>query len=480
MNIVCEHCGKPYKLERSRLEGKTVRIRCKRCGKAMTVRADQPSAPDPGAVEEVPVSAAENNEASAGREPESRARAAVAPSEGDPPAGMDHPADTAPTPDAPPPFRKGLGIWPRITVLLLLAALLPAATLAIYAYRPVDAALKERQTGNLERLADGLSRAVNARFDADIHALRMTAELPAMLSMMRGRQTAVLDTLRKSSPWFRRAAVLGRDGREMAASDSRAADAPPAPDGHAEIMAGNALFLKTVTVGGKTEMHIVVPVRAGPKVLGSLAAFVSLERLQQLVAEWHDTCGCHVLVLDGVDGRELARSAGPASIDADGRALLQAWQGREGATMLSFTGADGGERIGAVRKTRVGWIVGAWQPKSSFRSRMAATWSSLLLSAAGFLVLIALAAWLFARSQTRPLRRMLSAVEKMGRGNLNVDIEVASRDEIGRLAAALDHMQRQLHLDRERRSTEMTEALQRKRVKDISSTKNRFSAQRKG
>lgn len=62
-------------------------------------------------------------------------------------------------------------------------------------------------------------------------------------------------------------------------------------------------------------------------------------------------------------------------------------------------------------------------------------WIGLVLSAAG----VGLAAW-FARGLVRPLRRLADAAHKIAQGNLDVRLDVTSKDELGLLADAFNRM----------------------------------------
>lgn len=65
----------------------------------------------------------------------------------------------------------------------------------------------------------------------------------------------------------------------------------------------------------------------------------------------------------------------------------------------------------------------------------------IALAAAGA---IALAAFFFARTLTRPLRKLVAGSEEIGRGNLELQVGTSARDEIGSLSRAFDRMTGQL------------------------------------
>ena len=73
--------------------------------------------------------------------------------------------------------------------------------------------------------------------------------------------------------------------------------------------------------------------------------------------------------------------------------------------------------------------------------------SAIALILLGCTVLIVtIIAWLSARAIVNPIRKLTDAAERMSLGELNVKIDVKSRDEIGLLAQAVGRMQTSLRL----------------------------------
>jgi HAMP domain-containing protein len=61
-------------------------------------------------------------------------------------------------------------------------------------------------------------------------------------------------------------------------------------------------------------------------------------------------------------------------------------------------------------------------------------------------LIVTIIAWLSARAIVTPIRKLTDAAERMSLGELNVKIDVKSRDEIGLLAQAIGRMQTSLRL----------------------------------
>lgn len=96
---------------------------------------------------------------------------------------------------------------------------------------------------------------------------------------------------------------------------------------------------------------------------------------------------------------------------------------------------------------------------------------ALLLVALGVAVLVG---WLVARRLTRPLASLTAAAERVARGDLTTRIDVHSRDEVGRLAVAFNHMTDELQqrLDQLERSRDALRANVDRLGNALSSTHN--------
>jgi signal transduction histidine kinase len=89
----------------------------------------------------------------------------------------------------------------------------------------------------------------------------------------------------------------------------------------------------------------------------------------------------------------------------------------------------------------------------------------------GAALLVVLAGWLVARTITRPVRQLVNAAEKIGKGNLEQEISTTGRDEIGDLSRSFDRMTRSLRetlVSRDELSKEVAERKQAE--KELKST----------
>ncbi len=172
-----------------------------------------------------------------------------------------------------------------------------------------------------------------------------------------------------------------------------------------------------------------------------------------------------------------ARSRGfKATIfDHDGRPILEQYDGadqpashwisepEQGAQASVSTAVEfvenGVPMIGAYAPLADGTLWAAIQiPSSAVYLTARELLSNLVIAALLLFALAAAASLVFARRLSRPLERLTSAAQKVGRGDFNVTVESESRDEIGTLSRSFNHMTNELQ-EREKKLSMANAAL---------------------
>jgi signal transduction histidine kinase len=124
-------------------------------------------------------------------------------------------------------------------------------------------------------------------------------------------------------------------------------------------------------------------------------------------------------------------SDAPASADNPGRALCAPAVGSVASCSVPLRSPSG---------VPLSWLTFDVPLQDIQQAQTDAT-RGLLLTSLAVLLLGILAAWLLARSLTRPLARLMAASDRLGSGNLDQPVDdVRSSDEIGRLAQAFERM----------------------------------------
>lgn len=122
-----------------------------------------------------------------------------------------------------------------------------------------------------------------------------------------------------------------------------------------------------------------------------------------------------------------------------------------GAAAVVTTGDDGKPVVAlSVRAANVGWTVIAEQPVlEAFESIRAALWRSLALITIGAFLAFALAYWL-AHRMSGPIRQLEDGVQRVGAGQFDHRITIASGDELEQLANRFNQMAQELAVSREK------------------------------
>ena len=104
----------------------------------------------------------------------------------------------------------------------------------------------------------------------------------------------------------------------------------------------------------------------------------------------------------------------------------------------------------SVRAANLGWTVIAQQPVlEAFESIRAALWRSLALITIGAFLAFALAYWL-ARRMSGPIRQLEDGVERVGAGQFDHRITIASGDELEQLASRFNQMAEELGVSKQK------------------------------
>ncbi|MGH9658763.1 MAG: sensor histidine kinase, partial [Bryobacteraceae bacterium] len=190
-----------------------------------------------------------------------------------------------------------------------------------------------------------------------------------------------------------------------------------------EEMALGLVAVRSVAVGGR-KVYVAGGMRIDPRFLSSLVLPEGMRVLLYRSFDKPAGGGMAPLVAEALSGKgEIRRVVGD-----------------ENFTSLGLRGSDG-ELLGAL-------LIG------SSRRDLIALESTILqlgLGVGGAAVALGLAmAWWTTARVTRPVRRLVDAAAQVSGGDWNAQVDVASSDEIGALAAAFNHMTRQLIEQRER------------------------------
>jgi HAMP domain-containing protein len=194
---------------------------------------------------------------------------------------------------------------------------------------------------------------------------------------------------------------------------------------------------------------LAVPIRQGNRVVGVMAAAMTVEDISKRIATWKkDATGFAFLVDE--QGYVIAhpqKQFGEKRENMNASLLISAFRSK-GLTSntAAFIDENGRPVIGHARSTGTGWVLGVQQEESEIFETMTMIQRFALALLAATVLLVVAIAWFSARALVTPIMKLTDAAERMSLGELNVKIDVGSRDEIGLLAQAVGRMQTSLQI----------------------------------
>lgn len=209
-----------------------------------------------------------------------------------------------------------------------------------------------------------------------------------------------------------------------------------------------APFVVTVSLSGREvgpRLWLLVPVvRLDGTVAGYLSGSVGVQSFGEFyqIAE-HTAGSIETFIVDG-EGRPLLVSHPHGPVDygqplatpllAHGTGSRARYRDRQGVEVIGTSAPVPGQSWRVITEVPLREALGGL-----YDLRRAAVLLELL-----FVFLVAGAAWFVAGGIVAPVRRLVEATRRVGRGDLDVRVEVGERDEIGELGHAFNEMTAEL------------------------------------
>jgi len=270
-----------------------------------------------------------------------------------------------------------------------------------------------------------------------IDALRLLQQMPAIVSIALVDQTGTerVFTSRLSLNRTGRGADMSADPAVVGARDSK-------------------VWYGPVRYHHDSEPYMRIAVAGNLASAGIAVADINLKLIWDVIAAIKIGDTGHALVVDN-SGRlvahpDISRVLRGGAGSGDFNRLRSVVDAANGSAVVT-TGDDGKPVVAlSVRAANVGWTVIAQQPVlEAFESIRAALWRSLALIAIGAVLAFALA-YCLARRMSGPIRQLEDGVERVGAGQFDHRITIASGDELEQLANRFNQMAEELGVSRQK------------------------------
>jgi methyl-accepting chemotaxis protein len=451
LEITCDECGKKYRVDESKMKGAQAKVKCKACSHIMVVTRPgsdvsqspssssnnfQPSAtadkpiPPPSEPQKVPQSLVERPRVKAAEQPAAPEKV---------------------TPELLTGQKIRFGLFGKIIIVMLIVSLLPFAVFWGITLRETSQRIRIETENLMAQTAKGLGIQVDSWINNNVSILRAAANLPEIISMNRTEQEPVLKAVQKEYPWMYLVFTVGLDGMNVARDDGRPLTDYSDRQYYKDVLAGKKLSWQTLIgrTSKKPALVLAVPIKSGDTLVGIMAAAMTIDEISSHIATWRQGKTGFAFLVDE-NGYVVAhpdKQYVSKRKNLNNHPLIASFR-KKGwlTTSAKFITADGETAFGYVRSNNYGWaLVLQQQDKEVFESLNRVQEFALILLGCTILLVLVIS-WFSARTIVSPIMSLTDAAERMSLGDLNVKIDIKSKDEIGLLAQAINRMQTSLRL----------------------------------
>ena len=441
MDIICDECEKKYRVDETKMKGDSAKVKCKACNHIMVITKPTPAPPDEAfRFDET----AEPELTQAPKIPQRFVEPSFEPHE----QAEDLPKET-------PPFYSSqkvrFGLFGKIITVMLIVSLLPFAIFWGITLRETNERIRADTEELMAQTARGLSNQINGWIDNNVSILRTAAKLPEIISMIEQQQKPILETIQKQYPWMYLVFTIGTDGMNVARSDDVPLKDYSDREYYKNIMMGKSLSWQTLI--GKTSQKpalvLAVPIKSADQTVGVMAAAMTVDDISKNLATWKKGETGYAFLVDEKgyvifhpDKQYVANRK-----NLENHPLIANYRKKGWTTITTrFKTANGHPALGHVRSNNYGWALALQQEDSEVFSALNRVQKFALTLLGCTILLVSVIAWFSARAIVTPVMKLTDAAERMSLGELNVKIDIKSRDEIGLLAQAIGRMQTSLRL----------------------------------
>jgi methyl-accepting chemotaxis protein len=445
MIVICEECGKKYKIDPGKIKGEQARFKCKACSHIITVnKVESRREPEPTVEPETMDSPV--------------ADSTEVPEE---PIDKSEPPSQAVEPSAPPVAdridrrkkKAGMGLTTKVILLMLLVSLLPGAIYFVLSFQQANDRIVSDTTQMGKQTAEVLSNEVDEWLDKNIRILNTVAQMPGIQSMNRFEQEILLQTVQKEYPWMYLVFTTDINGMNVARNDGKELKDYSDRQYVQDITSGKDLTWQNLI--GKTSKQpalvIAVPIRKNNQTIGVMAAAMTRDAISQRIANWRQGKTGYAFLVDqyGKVVSHQLKEFVEEQKDLSNHPLVKAANANKSG-LIEFKDDNGRDEIGFAKTTQLGWTLAIQQEKNeAFAILKESQMFAFALMGATFIIVIIIA-YIASRAIVTPIRKLTDAANRISVGELGVEIENKSKDEIGDLAEAITRMQDSIRLSIER------------------------------
>ena len=351
----------------------------------------------------------------------------------------------------------------RIVFFSVVATVLPAITLGSLAYLQITKFLNQKISRDLKNVTTQVSRELDLSIKERIYDVRVfsssyivTENLAKILHGTRGQveKSAALNVIqtylqsvRDKFVDYTELLIMDMQNHVLATSSKTATAMKMPADWIDALRSGKSIIGEAVFDPVHKARVIVIgePIKnLDDDLLGVLIAKLSVRPINAVLAGYEKS-DTNAVFLINTQGRLLT---GPSislkekekeDLRMDADILRRISAGPEQPTV--YEGVQGIKVIGAMTLVpSLGWAVVVELDRDKAFAQVRRLQQLTVLVAVGMLALLSVCAYLLALTIVRPLKRLSAGADRVAAGDLDVDLPVLSRSEVGYLTQVFNHM----------------------------------------
>jgi methyl-accepting chemotaxis protein len=424
MDIICDACEKKYRVDETKMRGESAKVKCKACNNIMVITKPRP-APAPPSGPSGPQEAPEPEAYREVKMPERFAERPISP-----------PREAEELAGETPPIYSGqkvrFGLFGKIITVMLIVSLLPFAIFWGITLRETNDRIRIDTEELMAQTAQGLGNQIDGWINNNVSILRTAAKLPEIISMEGEQQRPILKTIQKQYPWMYLVYTVGTDGMNISRND--------------DVPLWQTLIGKT---SKKPSLVLAVPIKSANQIVGIMAAAMTVDDISKNIATWKTGKTGYAFLVDekGYIIFHPNRQYVAKRKNLNSHPLIANYRKKGWTTITTrFEMPNNQSALGHVRSNNYGWILALQQEDAEVFAALNRVQKFALTLLGCTILLVSVIAWFSARAIVTPVMKLTDAAERMSLGELNVKIDIKSRDEIGLLAQAIGRMQTSLRL----------------------------------
>lgn len=345
------------------------------------------------------------------------------------------------------------GLIYKVVSLMLLVSLVPLSTFWWINFMQSNTRTKQDTEVLISQITQGLADQVDEWIDKNIRILNTLARLQDIQSMQQDRQAPLLKTVSETYPWAYLVFTVNSKGYNVARSDGKALKDYGDRSYFIQAMHGKELAWQTLI--GKTSkkpaLVLAVPIKVKGQVIGVLASAMTIDAISERIATWRRGKTGYAFLVDET-GKVVAHQIRKYALEQrvlNSHPLVARMA--HGQTGLHYYKDESGEAsIGNILLTKYGWGMAVQQNEKEVFEVLIKSQRLAYIMLAITVVVVSLIAFLLGRAIVVPIRRLTHAAERISKGDLDMQINIASKDEIAVLGSAISRLQDSMRLSIER------------------------------